>query len=360
MRLLVALLLLGHAALARAEVSAAAAQALLGAWLRAQNQGDFAAYQALYASDFRGVRRSGKQAVPLDREGWLKDRARMFRKPMKVSASAPQVSREGAAVVLLFEQTWASGTYRDVGQKRLVVVEEGGAARIGREELLASDLRPEPLKPEEAALVRCLFPAFDEVHRKVGGALVQRVQGAPSPPEQLVVVELAGRPPTVGVCGPEGKALGAASLPERESLLDACQILDASGCQQHEERVQLGPIRLRPRLIELAPGQWAFGVERGASADSSDEQGPGEEVRVTTLYAFRLGAGKLERVLTVPIEGGRSDVELSDSFQSDLAQDRPGQLRLLRTIRKGVYPDGVKERTQRLRYRWNGRQLSGG
>jgi hypothetical protein len=33
------------------------------------------------------VRRSGTRTVSLDRQGWMRDRQRMFRKPMKVAAS---------------------------------------------------------------------------------------------------------------------------------------------------------------------------------------------------------------------------------------------------------------------------------
>ena len=61
--------------------------ALVDAWLAAQNNGDFAAYEKLYADKFTGVRRSGARTVSLDRAGWMRDRERMFQKPMKVSAS---------------------------------------------------------------------------------------------------------------------------------------------------------------------------------------------------------------------------------------------------------------------------------
>lgn len=358
--LLILILLLLCAAPAHAEITAAQAQALLTAWLTAQNRGDLAAYQALYAAGFRGVRRSGARVTRLDRAGWIQDRARMFRRPMKVAATAPQISPAEGGVALLFEQTWASGSYRDVGQKRMVLIEEGGAARIASEEMISSDLRPEPLKPAEAALVRCLFPTFDEPHRQVGGARVEAVSAAQSGPLRLAAIQLTGRPTAVGVCGEDGQPLGLTSLPARDSYVEACMILDASNCEEQDRRLQLGAIRIDPRFFEVSPGEWAFAVERSASADSSDEQGPGEEVRVTTLYAFHRVGGKLTRVLTLPSEGGRSDVELSDGFTSSFAQERPGELRLTRTLSKGVYPDGRKETTRRLRFRWNGRRLTGG
>lgn len=344
----------------RTEVPAERAQALLATWLAAQNRGDFAAYQALYAADFHGVRRSGARVIRLDRAGWLKDRARMFKQPMKVSAGAPQIGPAERGVALLFEQTFASGSYRDVGQKRLVVVDEGGALRIASEEMLSSDLRPEPLKPTDAALVRCLFPAFDEVHRKVGGAQVVAVSSAASGPQRVVAVELAGRTAVVGVCGEDGASLGTTNLPERDSYLDACMILDARNCQEQDGRLQLGGIRLLPRFFEVTAGAFAFGVERTSSADSSDATGPGEEVQVKTLHVFFPVGGKLARVLTLASEGGRSDAELSDRFSTSFSQERPGELRATRTLMKGVYPDGRKETTRRLRWRWNGRHLVGG
>src|SRR5438105_2725239 len=59
-------------------INAKEALALVERWQAAQNKGDFAAYQALYATAFRGVRRSGARVSEFDRAGWLADRERMF------------------------------------------------------------------------------------------------------------------------------------------------------------------------------------------------------------------------------------------------------------------------------------------
>lgn len=122
------------AAPARAEE----AQAFVERWLKAQNQGDFAAYQALYADAFRGVRTSSGRSVTLDRAKWMEDRERMFKKPMVVEAASLSVrpSPEGTVVELL--QTWSSGDYKDVGRKALLLVDAGGSWRIAREEQLSS------------------------------------------------------------------------------------------------------------------------------------------------------------------------------------------------------------------------------
>lgn len=115
-------------------------EALVNAWLDAQNRGDLEAYTGLYASRFTGVRRVGERASSFDREGWIKDRGRMFKKPMKVEANNLSISATAASAVVIFEQVWQSGSYRDVGPKQLIVVREGDALKIAREELLSSQV----------------------------------------------------------------------------------------------------------------------------------------------------------------------------------------------------------------------------
>jgi ketosteroid isomerase-like protein len=117
-------------------------RALVDAWLAAQNRGDFAAYDKLYATRFTGVRRSGTRSVSLDRKGWMADRARMFAKPMKVSASDLAVAATPASARVTLMQEWESGSYHDRGPKQLVVVREAGQAKIAREEMLGSARAP--------------------------------------------------------------------------------------------------------------------------------------------------------------------------------------------------------------------------
>jgi hypothetical protein len=118
------------------------ARALLGAWLAAQNDGSLDGYKALYARHFSGVRRSGERTVTLDLAGWIRDRTRMFKKPMSVTADEVAVRNTADGIEVTFVQTWASGSYRDVGPKRLQLVEEDGHLRIAREEMLASTQTP--------------------------------------------------------------------------------------------------------------------------------------------------------------------------------------------------------------------------
>jgi hypothetical protein len=115
---------------------------LLRAWVIAQTTGDRAAYEKLYASSFQGVRRSGQKAVTFDRAGWITDRAKMFARPMQVEAGKPAITIADGKALARFVQTWGSGTYRDTGNKEIVVVVEGGEARIAREELIDSKMLP--------------------------------------------------------------------------------------------------------------------------------------------------------------------------------------------------------------------------
>jgi hypothetical protein len=114
--------------------------AMVDTWLGAQNDGDFANYQAVYAKRFTGIKRIGPRTFKYDRDGWVEDRGRMFKKKMTVKADDIAVSAGAQSAVVRFAQTWASGKYKDVGPKQLVVVREDGALRIGREEMLQSNV----------------------------------------------------------------------------------------------------------------------------------------------------------------------------------------------------------------------------
>lgn len=123
-----------------ARLETAAVQGVLDAWLEAQNAGNFEAYGAQYAAKFFGVKRSGSREYRYDRDGWLADRHRMFRKPMRVGATDVVIKPASTSAVVRFTQTWASGSYEDVGPKQLVVVKEDGALRVAREEMLSSEI----------------------------------------------------------------------------------------------------------------------------------------------------------------------------------------------------------------------------
>jgi ketosteroid isomerase-like protein len=122
----------------------AAVLALLAAWERAQDDGDYERYAALYGARFTGVRRSGPRTRSFDRAGWLGDRKRMFAKPMQVDFTVTSTSSAGSSVVVLGEQHFKSGSYEDRGPKRLVLTREADGYRLAREEMLASELAQPP------------------------------------------------------------------------------------------------------------------------------------------------------------------------------------------------------------------------
>jgi ketosteroid isomerase-like protein len=109
-------------------------------WLNAQNKGDFQAYADCYADRFFGIKRSGSRTYKFDRKGWLKDRKRMFKRKVTVQAANSKIRITTTQAVVHFEQTWASGRYKDVGPKQLVIVKTKGAAKIAREEMLSSSI----------------------------------------------------------------------------------------------------------------------------------------------------------------------------------------------------------------------------
>lgn len=119
---------------------AAQVRALFDRWLQSQNTQNFDDYSKLFADPFEGVRRNGARVYRFDREGWLKDRGRMFEKPMAVTATEVQIATSSASAVVTFVQTWSSGSYSDVGTKRLLVVKAGEQLYIAREELLTSEM----------------------------------------------------------------------------------------------------------------------------------------------------------------------------------------------------------------------------
>ncbi len=245
-------------AAARADQSApppsvSVADGLLARWLDAQNRGDFAAYQALYARDFTGVRRSGEKVVELDRAAWMRDRARMFKKPMRVAADDVRSSPS----MIELTQTWSSGTYRDRGPKRLTLVNEEGALRIAREEMLAS----RPLRPDLPT--RC----------DAGPSL--RSAPRPHTGETVELLDLRGHQ-ALAVC--RGARLVAAGWAPGEG-----ETLD----------------NIVGEAFELRPGEYLIAVERSTELCKGDPDGEGDpdcagSDRYLTWY--RVAGGELQDV----------------------------------------------------------------
>lgn len=141
-----------------APIPEAEVRAVLDAWLKAQNDGLFEDYAALYAERFFGTKRSGARTRSFQRDAWLRDRKRMFSKTMKVTAESVQLQTSAESAVVGFTQSWASGTYKDVGPKQLVIVRTPEGLRIAREEMLASmvdngEVQPVALSRQDFAFV---------------------------------------------------------------------------------------------------------------------------------------------------------------------------------------------------------------
>jgi ketosteroid isomerase-like protein len=134
---------------ATATVATGDVQAVVDKWLAAQNAGDLAAYDKLFAARFTGVRRSGPRTVRFDRTGWMRDRGRMFKKPMTVGISDVKVRAGGATALVSFKQTFAQGNYKDEGPKELVIVREAGLLKITSEKMLRSEIFGAPLPADE-------------------------------------------------------------------------------------------------------------------------------------------------------------------------------------------------------------------
>jgi uncharacterized protein DUF4440 len=128
-------------------VDEAVVRAVVDAWLAAQNGGDFAAYEKLYAAKLEGIRRSGPRTQRFGRDGWLADRKRMFEKKMVVAATDVQIVPGAGSARVRFVQKWSSGTFEDEGPKEMILVPEAGGWKIAREEMLQSKVAKPDARP---------------------------------------------------------------------------------------------------------------------------------------------------------------------------------------------------------------------
>ena len=115
-----------------------AVQGAVDTWLAAQNNGSFADYEKLYAAQMTGIKRVGARTFRFDRLGWLKDRERMFKHTMVVSAAEPAIEVGSTTATVHFVQSFSQGRFKDVGFKELTFVRDGSGLKISREEMLES------------------------------------------------------------------------------------------------------------------------------------------------------------------------------------------------------------------------------
>jgi hypothetical protein len=124
-----------------ADISEADVKAFLESWLSAQNRGSFADYADLYAGRFLGIKRSGDRTRRYNRQAWLKDRKRMFKDPMTVTADAIRIRTSETSAVIRFDQTWENMRFKDRGGKQLfLILEDNGFPEfIARDALVNTD-----------------------------------------------------------------------------------------------------------------------------------------------------------------------------------------------------------------------------
>ncbi|HEY5284571.1 MAG TPA: hypothetical protein VIM14_17400, partial [Polyangia bacterium] len=105
----------GEAGAAFSPVDQSAIADILFRWVATQNAGDFAGYGALYGAAFEGVRRSAERERIMRLSEWLKDRKRMFKKPMTVGMDEVFLTNVGLDAQVDFTQNWSSGGFADFG-----------------------------------------------------------------------------------------------------------------------------------------------------------------------------------------------------------------------------------------------------
>lgn len=317
--LLLGLLLAAPAAADTSATSGPAeARALMQAWLDAQNKGDFAAYQALYAAGFSGIRRSGGRKVSLDRAGWLRDRARMFKKPMVVAASEVRAG----PLRLDFVQSWQSGSYKDTGRKQLVLTREGGALRIVREEMLESVLAgaAPPLDAVRLEILKLLYPRGAE--RLLEMTVAPRPHG---PGDGAQVALLVFGEPASGDAEAQPDAIELAVLtgkPGELALVARGRFGDEVGPEPpsrgtYDDSTYTLTHKLQAEPFALAPTEYAIGVDVEMVVH---ENGPnnGGLIRIQSLL-FRVMGKEVRRVLSLLVLDDTGDAECDSGTRSSLA-----------------------------------------
>jgi len=126
------------------------AKDLVRRWVEAQNKSDFAAYSALYAPSFHGMRQSQGLRAVVDRDAWLRDHERLFKKKMEVKVDSIVVTGSAASMRVDLVETLDVERFQDRGKKRLQLVEHNGHLLIDYEEVMQT------LSPEgPSAMNRC-------------------------------------------------------------------------------------------------------------------------------------------------------------------------------------------------------------
>jgi hypothetical protein len=297
---------------------------LVDAWIAAQNRGDFAAYSALYAPAFRGVRRSGGRVVELDRAGWLADRKRMFAKPMEVLAEHRVVTAAGSTARIELLQTWSSGTYKDRGPKVLEMVLDGDRPLISAEEMLSSTI----LLTEKSALA-----ALDPDNPAAGQAQCIPVDKASRTWACVVVTSRERSSLSCDVALLRRDINTWIALAKGPAQIDAG---DTAGSYDPGDVVESASALLGG-VVDIGPKQRAVEVSLEASSAVQIEASQSSRVQKTALYW--IDGDSLEPVL-----------EVSSTWKADVDHDESQTERyeILSTgkVRGGFYDVRVERRSE--------------
>jgi len=322
-------------------------RALVDAWLAAQNQGDFAAYQALYAPQFVGIRRSGAKVVELDRAGWLKDRERMFKKPMVVKAKDLRVDD----LRVQFVQTWQSGTYKDTGRKQLMLVKVGSDLRIAREELLESV--GAQLDALQLEAVKALYPRGAE--RLLAVQVAARRNG-----KEKVALLVFGEPASGD----------APAVPETFEIAVMGEGATARARWDFdiplEEGIELTGVKtytpgfdLEPDAFPKKPGDNGIGLDINLTVH---ENGPSDGSVTRSFYMmFRVVDGKLRRVLSLQVLEDTGDAECGSGTSSSVTVNDAGDIVEERTVHTSTFTGrDCKNRYKKSTrvWKWNGTRFA--
>jgi molybdate transport system substrate-binding protein len=178
-----------HAAAEPPPIPEREVRGLVAQWLAAQNAGDAAAWSALYAARFTGIKRAGDRTWRLARAGWLAERGKHLDRKVRAAATDAAVRIAGPVAVVDLPPL----------HEELLVVRTPDGLRIGREEELPPAADPAArtwlsfvveIAGARYAIVadRATAPGTGELTPVVGGGPVwttEAVQLDRAPPDAL-------------------------------------------------------------------------------------------------------------------------------------------------------------------------------
>ncbi len=285
-----------------AAISTTEVLALVQSWVDAQNSGDFDAYSASYARRLTGIKRVGSKVRNYDREGWLKDRKRMFRKEMKVQALKLDVRSTANSASVRFTQNWSSGSFQDTGLKQLIIVFENKALKIAREEMLSSTVVGST--GPQGGLHGSYFRALE-----LDGFILGSAESSWAA-EKSILSEKSGKPPYIAIQNtvPE-------SLPEQYQHLIGTRVTvqgQDGACQDTIKKLKI--------VSGNTPHFGYFQNEMGESHKVSDAKLARDIPRMSNGYVMAVLGTKCKGMV-LQLEAGASSLAVAKLTDNKMASD---------------------------------------